>query len=162
MARKAEPKATAATPKRRAPRGTARPATARAWQPAFLAALAEHCNVRAACRAAGVGREAAYDLRRADPAFAAAWETALEEGVELLEEEVRRRALHGVSEPVFYRGAECGTIQRYSDTLAIFLLKAHRPKVYRDSAAGTDDDPVTHRHTVEYVNDWRGAGRGDG
>ena len=44
----------------------------------------------------------------------------------------------------------------------IFLLKAHRPKIYRDGATGQPDDPVNHRHSVEYVNDWRQAQRGDG
>ena len=149
MARKAEPKAvksgTGGTPKKPAPRGTAvRPVPAEKWRAAFLSDLAENCNVTNACRAAGVGRNTVYEHRKTDQGFAAAWDDAVEQGIERLELVARNRAL------------------TVSDTLAIFLLKAHRPKVYRDSAAGTDDDPVTHRHTVEYVNDWRGAGRGDG
>ncbi len=43
-----------------------------------------------------------------------------------------RRAFEGVEEPVFHQGKQCGTIRRYSDTLTIFLLKAHRPAKYRE------------------------------
>lgn len=138
--------ATNSTPKKGRP-GTARNTAAPkggAWQPKFLAALADTCNVTAAAQAAGVSRDTVYDHRKANAAFAAAWEDAIEQAVEALEHAARQRAM------------------TVSDTLAIFLLKAHRPKVYRDNVSGGEDDPVNHRHTVEYVNDWRQAPRRDG
>lgn len=51
-----------------------------------------------------------------------------------LEDEAHRRAFEGVDKPVFYQGDECGTIREYSDTLAIFLLKAHNPEKYRENS----------------------------
>lgn len=81
---------------------------------------------------AGVSRAAAYKARKADPDFARAWREALGEGCDRLEEEAWRRAVEGVAEPVFYRGEQCGVIRRYSDQLLIVLLKAHRPRKFRD------------------------------
>lgn len=84
------------------------------WQPAFLAAFRNSGNVRASCLAAGATRQTVYALRRNDADFAAAWMVAEEEAIDVLEAEARRRAM--------------GT----SDTLLIFLLKAHRPDKYRE------------------------------
>lgn len=103
-------------------------------QAAFLAALEETANVTESCRVAKVPRRTVYDWRDADAAFRAAWDAALELGVDALEDEVTRRAFSGVDEPVFYQGAECGVVRKYSDTLAIFLLKARRPERFKDRA----------------------------
>jgi hypothetical protein len=51
-----------------------------AGERAFLAELAASANVRAAARAAGVSKQAAYARRRQWPAFAAAWDAARAEG----------------------------------------------------------------------------------
>jgi hypothetical protein len=72
--------------------------------------------------------------RAADEAFARAWEDALEQGTDSLEDEARRRALQGVEKPVFREGRQVGTVTEYSDTLLIFLLKARRPEKFRDRA----------------------------
>ena len=82
------------------------------WAPAFLATLAQMANVRAACQAAGIARQTAYDRRAADEDFAALWAEAIEEAVDLLEAEAWRRA--------------CGE----SDRLLESLLRAHRPELY--------------------------------
>ena len=54
------------------------------WTPSrrakFLECLAATPNVLRACAAAGISREAAYRLRRRDPAFALAWADALRQG----------------------------------------------------------------------------------
>ena len=55
-------------------------------------------------------------------------------GISALEDEAHRRAFEGVPEPVFHQGVECGSVRKYSDTLAIFLLKAHRPEKYRENS----------------------------
>lgn len=90
-------------------------------------------NVTRACEAVGIGRRSVYEWRDDDAEFAAAWNEALEAGTEELEEEARRRALRGTEEPVFYKGEPCGAIRKYSDTLAIFLLKANKPEKYREN-----------------------------
>lgn len=102
---------------------------------AFCAALAETCNVGKACAAVGISRTTAYCWKEEDPEFAAAWERALKIGQTALEDEAHRRAFEGVDEPVFHRGKECGSVRKYSDTLAIFLLKAHAPEKYREKSS---------------------------
>ena len=113
---------------------------------AFLDALAETCNVTRACEAAGLSRAVAYVWRDADPEFAARWENARRIGAEALEDECMRRATEGVDEPVFFQGVECGTVRKYSDTLAIFLLKGAMPEKYREKASmeltGANGGPV--------------------
>lgn len=101
---------------------------------AFLAALAATCNVTKACAAAGVGRMTAYDWRTADPDFAKRWEDAMRIGAESLEDEAKRRAFDGVDEPVFFQGMATDTVRKYSDTLAIFLLKGAMPDKYRENS----------------------------
>lgn len=100
----------------------------------FLAALAATCSVSQACEDADVSRRVVYEWRAADADFAARWDEAKRIGAEALEDEAMRRAARGVDEPVFHQGAQVGTIRKYSDTLAIFLLKGAMPEKYRDNA----------------------------
>jgi hypothetical protein len=51
--------------------------------------------------------------------------------VEDIETEIERRAIKGVTEPVFYEGAKCGHKRVYSDRLLTLLAKRHIPE-YRD------------------------------
>ena len=101
---------------------------------AFCAALAETCQVGKACKAVGISRPTAYEWREEIPEFAEAWARAMRTGLTVLEDEMHRRAIDGTAEPVFHQGEQCGTVQKYSDTLAIFLAKAHDPEKYRDNA----------------------------
>jgi hypothetical protein len=125
------------------------------WVKGFLAALRESGNVRLSCEAVKIERKTAYNLRDADEDFAQAWQDALEESADLLEQEARRRAYEGVQRLKFDRG-KLVTIplldtegkvvlgsdgeplttpyveHEYSDTLLIFLLKGIRPEVYRE------------------------------
>lgn len=100
----------------------------------FLAALTVGCTVTAAANRAGVHRTTVYVWRGADKEFAAAWDDAYEQGSDHLEDEARRRAVDGVTKPLMYKGKKCGSIQEYSDTLMITLLKARRPERFRDNA----------------------------
>jgi hypothetical protein len=79
---------------------------------------------------AGLARETAYFWKRVDYAFSVAWDEALERGLDALEDEVMRRAKEGVEEPIFYQGGVVGTTRRYSDVLAMFLLKSKRRDVF--------------------------------
>lgn len=104
------------------------PSHADEWRPVFVEALRNSANVRAACKAAGVSREAAYKSRRRSSAFAKAWNEALEDAVDMLEAIAIDRA------------------RKQSDLLLIFLLKAHRPAKYRETIrtqhTGADDEPL--------------------
>ena len=99
---------------------------------AFLDELRESANVTVAARAVGITLGTAYKHRREDALFAERWQEALDEAVDMLEHEAHRRAFHGVDEPVYYQGLEVGAVRKYSDSLTMFLLKAHRPDKYRE------------------------------
>jgi hypothetical protein len=108
----------------------------------FLEVLATGASVYKAALAAGIGRRTAYEWREADPEFKARWDEAVDCGVDLMEDEAHRRAVHGVTKPVYYQGEVCGDVQEYSDTLMIFQLKARRPEKYRENV------DVNHRGNV--------------
>lgn len=125
---------------------------------AFLGALiAEVGNVTKACAASGISRRAAYEWRGADEGFREAWDDAVEETTEALEGEIYRRAHTGVDEPVFYQGVMCGTIKKFSDTLAMFILKGRRPDKYRDNVrteiTGKDGGPVRITKAEDLTDD---------
>lgn len=98
----------------------------------FLDTLRTTCNVTLACQAVGISSSTAYHHKRDDIVFAQRWEEALQEGIDLLEAKAHERAFDGVNEPVFYQGCEVGLVRKYSDSLTMFLLKAHRPDKYRE------------------------------
>ena len=120
----------------------------------FLEELTDTVNVTLACRRAGIPRRTAYDWRESDAPFARKWDAALEEGIDLLEAELHRRAFEGVERPITYKGEQVGTWRYYSDSLAMFLLRAHRPERYRgaplpqasqDAQAGEFDEKEAKR-----------------
>jgi len=110
----------------------------------FLETLRQVPNVTYAATRAGVTRRTAYNHRDADPEFAAAWDDAIEEGMDLVELEAHRRAVHGVEEPVFYMGTIAGYVTKYSDTLMGRLLQAYRPEKFSEKHQHqhTPADPV--------------------
>ena len=87
----------------------------------FIDEIASGKSVTAACAAAGIGRSSVYDMRCDDADFAAAWDDAEEQSVDLLEDEARRRALT----PCLPGSAP----------LLMFLLRHRRPSVYRPPPA---------------------------
>ena len=99
----------------------------------FLDELAKGLSVTGAANAAGYHRQRVYEIRKDDSEFAEKWDAAIDQGTDVLEDEMRRRAYEGVDEPVFHQGRQCGVIRKYSDTLLIFSLKGRRPQKYRDN-----------------------------
>lgn len=99
----------------------------------FLDALGRLASISRACQIARIPRRTVYNWRSQDEGFATAWEKAIELGTDALEDEAVRRALQGVLTPVFQGGRRVGTIREFSDALLIALLKARRPKKYRDN-----------------------------
>jgi hypothetical protein len=101
--------------------------------PLFLKELRDNGGfVGKACEAVAVSKQTVYRWRAEDAEFAADWDRAVDLATEDLEKEVRRRAFHGVDEPVFYKGEVCGQIRKYSDSLLMFAIKARKPE-YRDT-----------------------------
>jgi hypothetical protein len=104
------------------------------WTPerqrAFIAALADTGSVDAACKAVDMAQRGAYYLRRQPGAesFRAAWQAALDCGVQRIEDVVMDRALNGVEEPVYSYGALIGTRRRYNDRLLMFILRNRAPE----------------------------------
>lgn len=104
----------------------------------FLESLQRLPNVQRACADAGISRSVAYHHRERVKSFADAWDKAIAAGVERAEGEAWRRAVEGCDKPVFHQGEQCGAIREYSDTLLIFMLKAHKRTVYGDKAVTID------------------------
>ena len=102
-------------------------------QRAFLAAYMRVANVSRAAELAEIDRTSHYVWKQEDEEYRAAFEAAKELACEALEDEAIRRARDGVEEQVWFQGAVCGTVRKYSDTLLIFLLKGAKPEKYRDN-----------------------------
>lgn len=80
----------------------------------------------------GLPLSSLYSMRRNDPEFAAAWDDAIRDSTVILENEITRRAVEGVEEPVFHRGEVVGHVKKYSDNLLMFMTKARDPDKYRE------------------------------
>jgi hypothetical protein len=106
----------------------------------FLEHLALTGNVSKSAEYASTARPFVYELKRSDPAFAAAWDDALLQYAERLEDEADRRAVEGCVRKKFDKGIPVidpvTNVQyeerEYSDTLLIFRLKALKPDVYAE------------------------------
>jgi hypothetical protein len=85
------------------------------WHAAFLRALGRTPSVTTACKVAGINRRTAYDHRERNPEFAARWDDALNQSLDVLEHEIYQRAL------------------KEDAQLAMFILRAHRPSIYRET-----------------------------
>jgi len=109
----------------------------------FLESFATHGNRKHACEAAGMSRTAMYRWldysKEARPGYAIEgvpfhelFEAALEEAGDVLEAEVRRRAVDGWLEPVWFQGKQVGEQRKFSELLLIFLTKKANP-AFRDN-----------------------------
>jgi hypothetical protein len=111
------------------------------WKSVFLTELERIPSVVGACRKAKISKSQAYQERKEDEAFAAAWEEALESGIEEAEGEVYRRGVLGRLEPVYQGGARVGYIRRYSDAMLTLYLRSHRPEMYSEKVRGEFTGP---------------------
>lgn len=109
----------------------------------FLQVLAATCNVREGCRAAGLHYSSAYDLRQRDPAFAEAWDDAIEQSYCELEMRMLRDCLHGAERVEVIREGHgpmarvkaTKTVTAVPHAIALRLLQAHRATVEARRAA---------------------------
>ena len=102
----------------------------------WLEAFARSRTVSHATRAVQMSRTTIYEARESDPAFAAAWDSIVEETLDDLEDSMLKRAVDGWEEPVIYKGQRCKdadgpiTIRKYSDALTQFAARTRRPARY--------------------------------
>jgi hypothetical protein len=117
------------------------------WAPKFLEALAQVGTIAQACQMASISRQTYLNLKREDPEFSLRCEIALLEAEDRLAHALWKRAVLGVEKRKgiynYARGKDgTRTAVRvaedveitYSDTAAIFLLKAWNPEKYGDRA----------------------------
>lgn len=98
-----------------------------------------------AAKKLGLGRRTVFNWKDRDKEFAEAWLHAVEDGLDKLEAEARRRAEVGCLKPVFQGGVQVGEIREYSDTLMSLLLKGRRRDVFnveRHEHTGADGQPI--------------------
>ena len=114
-------------------------------QRAFIAALAATGIVTQAARSIGASLEALYRLRNQPGAegFAAAWETAIDRGMQRLEDCALERALTGEERPVVRGGEVVTTWRRYDTQLLLFLLRQRRGHRYGGQERREEEDTRT-------------------
>ncbi|WP_198591837.1 hypothetical protein [Tsuneonella flava] len=101
------------------------PQPGRKWRDRFIQRLGETSNVAASAAHAHISTREVYALRRSDPTFAAAWQSALYEGYLNLEMEV----LGHLRDPAPERKLDVAS--------ALRLLSAHRETVAKERAVRT-------------------------
>jgi hypothetical protein len=110
------------------------------WKPVFLTALREVPVVSRACAAVGIERSTAYRAAEIDSAFKAAWDDAMEAGIDKAEQEAFRRAVEGTDKGVWHQGSLVGSERVYSDALLALFLKGRRKTVYAERKELTGAD----------------------
>jgi len=119
----------------------------------FLQSIEREPNICEAERATGISRQDHYRWIK-DPDYKERFDKAFDRGVDVLEAEAVRRALHGTEEPVYSGGKRAvdvvmrdgkvvlhpqtlkpieipASVTRKSDTLLMFLLNGNRSGKYR-------------------------------
>jgi hypothetical protein len=106
------------------------------WIPAFLATLATTANVYLACRQAGISRKTAYKWKEENEEFAARWKDAMDDALDILEWDGRRRA------------------RTSSDKLLMYLLDVHRyGRKYQHEHSGPGGGPIPVRDVISIIDD---------
>jgi len=122
-----------------------------ARQRAFIAALAATGVVNQAARTIGASLEALYRLRHKPgaEAFAAAWDDAVDRGVQRLEDCALARAIEGEERMVVAGGQVVGTEIRHNEALVMFFLRSRRADRY--GAQVSPGHPIYERIRAEVM-----------
>lgn len=80
-------------------------------------------------------RRTFYHWLKNDKEFVKKYEEARGIILVFLEDEAYRRAVTGISKPIYQGGMQVGTIREYSDVLLKLLLQANDPAKYRENGA---------------------------
>jgi len=123
----------------------------------FIEALADTGSVEAACRAVDMSSVGAYHLRRQPGAdeFRAAWEAALQLGVQRIEDVAMDRALNGVEEPVYSYGKLVGTRIKRNDGLLMFLLRNRAPERFAAGGGAKRMNALDKQELARLKKKWR-------
>lgn len=103
-------------------------------------------SIRRSCDAVGVSRSTVRTWCEQHPDFQEAFRDAVEDGIDVYEDEAVRRAVEGVSEPVFHAGVVVGDKQRYSDGLLETLLAGNRAKYGRGASISVTNNNAQIAH----------------
>jgi hypothetical protein len=119
----------------------------------FLQAYEDSLSVDRAAEVANVDRASHYRWLRRDPKYAAGFQRRRDIAGQFLEAEAITRAGDGWLEPVFYQGAECGTVRRFDSGLMQFLLRGLMPEKYgaRHEISGPAGAPLQAKIEVVFV-----------
>ncbi|WP_235900189.1 hypothetical protein [Pontixanthobacter aestiaquae] len=127
----------------------------------FIEALADTGSVHAACKAVNMSQPGAYQLRRQPGAdsFRAAWQAALDLGVQMVEDVAMERALHGIEVPIISHGKHYGTRRIYNDRLLMFILRNRAPERFAEGGAAKGLNAVgkmqLERKKKEWQEEWQ-------
>lgn len=98
----------------------------------FLEEYSKNANLTTAAKASGVDRSMHYRWLN-DPEYVIAFDEAQKQACDAIDQEIYRRGVVGVQEPVFFNGKRVDAITKYDTTLLIFLAKGLMPGKYKDN-----------------------------
>lgn len=102
---------------------------------AVVKAMSNLGVARYACEIALVPYDTHRQWMKVDPNYRQSMAQAEEDSIEVAEMELRRRALTGWNEPVYYKGKLVGEKRVYSDYCLGMLLRGAKPRKYRERAS---------------------------
>jgi len=115
-------------------------ARTRANQGAFLAAFMRIPSVTRASIAAGIGRRTHYDWLETDPEYRKMFEEAKPIAYDALEDLAVEAAVEGLEETTIENGIVTKVVKKRSERLLELLLRAKKPKEYKNTIAHTGAD----------------------
>jgi len=135
-------------------------------QQRFLDSFRAIGTISKAAVAAGVSRKTVYNWLKNSEDFRSRFEDAEEDVRDAVREEIHRRAIEGVDEPVYQRGMLVGHVRKYSDALLIKMAQARLPE-YRSlvatrqpkAAEEASNEPRKVEVTIREVSDWDSVAR---
>ena len=126
----------------------------RPWEAKFLEALEKTGIISRAVNVAKISRATYYNHLDADPEFAAKVQQALDRAADLLESEIRRRAVTGWDEPVWHKGEIVGYVRKKSDALLIYAHRNvqnwHERKRKADKDGGKEAAPAPTADRIDF------------
>lgn len=125
----------------------------------ILDKIAEAMPQKKAAESSGVPWRTWYGWKERTPELQDDVVKCLEMAGETIEEEIRRRAIDGVDEPVYQGGKLVGHVKRYSENLLLALARAHMPHRYdRGGAMNMKNLTDAELHEIAGTARVRGAG----
>jgi hypothetical protein len=112
-------------------------------QRAFLAGFVAGKGLKRAEELSDVSRWCHYQWMKKDDGYRERFYLAKTILTDEAEEEAYRRAFVGYDTPVVHGGKITGSYKSYSDSLAQFMLKGMRPRVYRDGEGDIPSGPMS-------------------